>query len=145
MALTPGLRIGKGMITMHGKFNLSARAAAIGAEHGRLSASWAFDGDTEQSRYREVLKGIEADDPAVLDSFREPGLSGEFADDFGLTDLDRALTTKECHDQGHKASDHDDWSAACDAYEEAARNAFWAAIEATCREHLTEAAAATEA
>ncbi len=60
---------------------LTARAREMGADHGKSAASWYFDGNTSDETYRAVLAGIDAGDPAVLDTFPSSPLSGEWADD----------------------------------------------------------------
>jgi len=63
------------------------RVWAKAQENGKAAASWVFDGNTPASTYRDVLKGIREGDPAVLDRFREPSLSGEYADDYSEDQL----------------------------------------------------------
>jgi len=60
--------------------DILAAARRDGAEAGRNAASWCTDGNTTLETYRAILRGIEDGDPAVLDAYRVPDLSGEYAD-----------------------------------------------------------------
>ncbi len=115
---------------------LTEQAAKIGTEHGRNAASYVFDGNTTDDTYRAVLAGIDDGDPQVMDAYRTPGLSGEYGDDYSERDLISDLTSDECRDQGHDASDHEDWDDAASAYSDAASEAFWAEIERIARDHV---------
>ena len=108
-----------------------------GAKVGKNSAGWCFDGNTSDSTYRRVLKGIEDGDPEVLDRFTPPNLddpkegdpcSLSLAGDYDLIDLDTAGPTK----QGERILDD-----VCSTWEGAALNAFWGEIERTCRTMLS--------
>ncbi len=57
-----------------------AYATAEGTANGRAAASWYFDGNTSDATRAVVLRGIEDGDPAVLDTFPAPDLSGQWAD-----------------------------------------------------------------
>jgi hypothetical protein len=104
------------------------RAADLGREHGRNAASWAFDGNTAEETYRRVLQGIEDGDPAIVDLYREPGLSGEFADDYTSSDL--------MFDLGIEDQETEYQDELCLAWENAATEAFWDAITDQCRKHV---------
>jgi hypothetical protein len=100
-------------------------ARKIGAEHGHAAGTWAFDGNTTRETYEWAVKGIDDGDPAVLDSFpTEPhGIGGEYSarqlcDDI---DVDYDLTETGEVDQ------------ITEAYEQAARDAFWAEVERAAR------------
>jgi len=104
-----------------------AEARKLGADAGNAGASWCYDGNTKPEWYAHVLKGIRDGDPAVYDMFRVPDLSGEFAD----TPTDRTLAA----DLDLDLDDDDDrltLDDACDAYIEAASEAFWSDIERAC-------------
>jgi hypothetical protein len=104
------------------------RAGEIGADHGRAFASWAFDGNTPAATFAWALDGIDAGDPAVLDGFAEPTLSGEWADGYTLADL--------AHDTGLDIDDPGDAESldvASATYEDTAREVFWAEVEQTAR------------
>ena len=106
------------------------KSAGIGA------AGWALDfGRMTQRQEREtaerVLRGIEEGDPAVLDSFRVPNLSGEFADD----PTPRSLA------EDYGLSDDDpraEWlvDEICTAWEDAASESFWQKLAEDCRDSL---------
>jgi len=99
-----------------------------GRRAGKAAASWAFDGNTSDETYARVLRGIDDGDPEVLDSLREPNLSGEWADD----PTPRTLQDDYAVSDARWESIGDD---VCDAWECAARDTFWAAIEETGRIH----------
>jgi hypothetical protein len=108
------------------------RAARKDGRHAGLSAaSWVFDGNTTDETYKTVLRGLEDGDPAVLDSFRVPNLSGEFAGETSSKTLaDEYELTED--------NDPDGWrlDAVCQAWEDAASAAFWGSIEREARFHL---------
>jgi len=111
-----------------------AHARQIGAEHGRNAASWVFDGNTDGETYRRVLAGIEAGDPAILDSFddRIPCIGG--AGDYDQEDL-----AGELGFDGWPALSETDAAmldSAADAYGEAAGDAFWTEVERAARMHV---------
>jgi hypothetical protein len=109
--------------------NTTEQAASIGREHGTNAASWVFDGNTPDHAYRDVLQGIEDCDPEVLDAYRVPDLSGEFADDYSEQDLVRDLDLSE--------GDDEIVSEAANAYLDAASESFWSEVERIAREHIT--------
>ena len=106
-----------------------ALADQIGASHGKNAAGWVFDGNTTDETYARYLKGIEDGDPMVLDSLREPSLSGEYADDYTSSDL--------LSDLGVEDEDTEYQDELCTAYEDAARAAFWDEVERVARQHVT--------
>ena len=108
--------------------SLADQAAKIGAEHGRNAASWVFDGNTPAETYATVLRGLEDGDPAIYDMFREPSLSGEFADDYTSSDLmyDLGISDESTHYQDEL----------CDAWQESASESFWSEVERIAREHV---------
>ena len=103
-------------------------AEAIGTDHGKIAASWVFDGNTTRESYARYLKGIENGDPETMDSLCEPSLSGEYADDYDeqmlAVDLDLGMedieTLEEC----------------AEAYNRAAASAFWLEVERMARYQL---------
>lgn len=105
-----------------------------GADAGRSAASWAFDGITSTDTYRAVLNGIKDGDPAVLDMYRLPNLlpnlSGEYADEPTPNTLREAYCVES--DARWEAIEFD----VCDAWETACSDAFWSAVEETCRDML---------
>lgn len=108
------------------------RAEEIGREHGVNAASWVFDGNTTEATYRAVWNGIQEGDPAIMDGFRTPSLSGEFAGEYDQDDLARDLDLDG--DGSMEAADELDSHA--DAYVTAASGAFWAAVEMAARKAL---------
>jgi hypothetical protein len=99
--------------------NVTERAEQIGREHGKSAATWA---EIDSTNAATILAGIDDGDPAVLDMFRTPDLSGEFAGDYLSCDLASDLGIE----------DSDDLDDVCRAYLDAASEAFWDAIESTC-------------
>jgi hypothetical protein len=63
------------------------RVVAIAHSYGIAAAQWIFNGNTTDEAYRHVLAGIESGDPEVLDAYRTPDLSGEYAGDYTEDDL----------------------------------------------------------
>ena len=111
------------------------KAAEIGTSHGRNAAGWVFDGNTPAAVYAEVLKGIEDGDPQVMDAYRAPDLSGEFADSYS-----EHLLIAETGLGDAELMPDDEWneavSEAANAYNDAASAAFWAEVERVAREHV---------
>lgn len=105
---------------------LTIDAARIGTEHGRSAATWV---EISSANAGQILAGITDGDPAVMDSFREPDLSGEFAGDYTERDLAGALGI------GEDSYALDD---AATAYLDAASTAFWQALEHRCRVTVLE-------
>jgi hypothetical protein len=111
--------------------NHIAKAAEIGKAHGTNAASWVFDGNTSTETYRRVLNALEIADTAILDQYRVPDLSGEFADDYSETEL-----WDDCDLDPENAEDVIASADVSDAYEEAVIQAFWAEVERVARYHL---------
>lgn len=115
-------------------------AARIGRENGRAAASWVFDGNTSRATYAKVLKGILDGDPEVMDAYREPSLSGEYACDYtsdalmcdlGLDpDLDYQGDTEEALQSAEARAELEEM------YEQTARDTFWWAIEEAARKQI---------
>lgn len=109
---------------------LCADAAALGRDAGLASASWVFDGNTDESTYRAVLAGIEDGDPMVLDSFNWPNLSGEWVGDPTPQSL-----MSELGADGLTPEEEDDL---CRIWEESASDAFIGEVERTARYMLAD-------
>src|ERR1019366_10814787 len=103
------------------------QASKIGAEHGRNAASWVFDGNTSDETYRRVLAGIGDGDPRIMDSYRTPDLSGEYAGDYTDSDLAADLGISQGSDEMDDAAT---------AYNDAASEGFWSEVERVAREHV---------
>jgi hypothetical protein len=101
-------------------------ASRLGREVGISAASWVFDGNTSLETYQRYLRGIEDGDPLVMDSLREPSLSGEFAADYSERDLARDLGFGPDKDISDYA---ETWS-------QAASEAFWHEVERIARVHV---------
>lgn len=109
---------------------IERKAAEIGGRHGRNAAGWVFDGNTSEETYRRVLKGIDDGDPEVMDAYRAPDLSGEFADSYSEDDLAEELDTDR--------DTYDGWDEAANAYSDAAGASFWSEVERLAIEHLSK-------
>lgn len=114
-----------------------ARARRYGKDAGAAAADWATDfGRMTQTASRQtaerILRALADNDSAVLDSFRIPNLSGEYADD-----PTPATLAEDC------GLDPDDSRAEwltdelSSAWEEAAGKAFWRELERACRAELS--------
>ena len=103
-------------------------ARVRGHEHGRAAASWLFDGNTPDRTYREWLdRWMECDLPDDW-SPRSP-LSGEWAGESPREILSGILDN---------VTDPEDELAIMDAYEGAYYEAWYSAVESTCRYMLGE-------
>lgn len=74
-----------------------AYARDQGTRDGTAAASWYFDGNTIISAYCAVLVGIEEGDPAVLDTFPQPGDKG--GTDFDICDAYEAAFSDAVADE----------------------------------------------
>jgi hypothetical protein len=104
------------------------QAGKLGTDAGIAAASWVFDGNTSEDTYRRILQGIDAGDPEVYDTYREPSLSGEYADDYRSSDL--------AFDLGIEDRETGFIDECADAWAESASAAFWGEIERVCRVHV---------
>lgn len=104
-----------------------------GREAGEAAASWAIEPDRmTRGQMLATLRGIQAGDPAVLDNFCEPSLSGELRGDPTPASLAEELGVDPENES------HPDVGMLCEAWEEGMREAFWSAIEKTLMFHLKE-------
>lgn len=105
------------------------QAERLGKQCGTNAAEWAID-PSRMSREQmlAVLKGIEDDDPAVTDQFREPNLSGE----------NQGEPTPQSILEDVGAGDDTDSELIVEAWEGAARDAFWTKIQETLAFHTKE-------
>jgi hypothetical protein len=102
-------------------------ARTAGTEHGRAAATWAFDGNTTDETYATVVRGLDAGDPETYDGFGhlEPGIDGR----------DQYTSRQLCDDIGvdYDGTEVAEVAELAEAYEQAARDAFWADVERTAR------------
>ncbi len=113
--------------------DLVALATELGADAGRAAASWVTNGNTTPATYRRILQGIEDGDPEVFDAYRTPDLSGEYAGDpTPATLADELGLTADEDDDGSLITE------CCDAYCDAASQAFWDELERVCRVQLED-------
>lgn len=103
-----------------------SHATYLGWQAGTDQASWVFESDTPQEVYAKVLKGIEECDPAILEAYEPPDLSGKWADSWGPEQLACELDT---------TTEAEDFPLSMDQFEDAALTAFWYEIERACRKH----------
>lgn len=105
------------------------KARQMGTERGKAAASWVFDGNTTQETYRAFLQATEDGDPARDQWDHLSGwLSGEYGDDPRPQTLAHDLDLPTDTDDDMAAVDE-----ACDAYEDAAEEAYWAELERVAR------------
>ena len=98
------------------------------AQHdGRAAAQWVFDGTTDQATYQRFARGIAGGDPEVMDSVREPSLSGEFSGEFTEDQL-----MAEVGWVPHDGTDMRD--ALAEQYNQEVSAAFWHEVERLARE-----------
>jgi hypothetical protein len=81
---------------------LKESARRVGAQHGKGTATWVFDGNTSSETYAQWLKWIDDGDTEMWNDYRDP-LSGEYADDgtprellrwIDAFDIERDLTSE---------------------------------------------------
>lgn len=104
---------------------------AIAWRNGIAAASWVFDGNTTRETYERFLNGIESGDPEILDSVREPSLSGEYGDDYSEDDLMSEVGWVP-HDGTLLRDD------LANIYNETVSQAFWYEIERMARYQVEE-------
>ena len=102
-------------------------AREMGRAAGRAAATWFFDGNTTDETYASVARGVAEGDPEILDMFKVPDLSGEWAD--GLTP-DGLMARVYAHPERNR----DNEDAVCQAWEDGAQEGYMAEIERTLRE-----------
>jgi hypothetical protein len=107
---------------------LKAAARAAGKRAGTAAGSWAIDGNTSVETCRRILVAFDEGDPAFLDSFRYPDLSGEFSGDPTLRSLMEDLGLEE-GDPRYEWLESD----LCDAWTDAATLAFEREVIRACR------------
>lgn len=100
-------------------------AEKIGTETGIAAASWVFGDRTTPRTYAWYAEGIANIDPEVMDSLREPSLSGEYSDDYSESDLRSDLGF----------GPDDDIDAEAEAFNAAASAAFWGEVERIARQN----------
>lgn len=117
------------------RYRETMRAARVeGARAGKSAASW---WDDPRNDYAAVLDGLEAGDPAILDTLPWLDLSGQMAD--GPTDrdiLDRCVVGADATDADWEDGTVDE---VIDAFRDAHDDALRAEVERICRYHLSTA------
>lgn len=110
-----------------------ATAKKMGEEYGRNAAEWAIEPDRmSREQMLAVLRGIEDGDPAILNQFKEPDLSGEITGNQTVSGLTDALGIDPEDDS------QPDVALICEAWEEGAHDAFWSKIQETLLYHTKE-------
>jgi hypothetical protein len=105
------------------------QARADGADRGRAAASWKFDGNTTTRTYEAFLAGYTDGDPMVIDAYAPPSwFSGEMAGE-----STKELLGIEGIDDGRWPETPERIDAAIGAYEQAADDAYWRALERVAR------------
>lgn len=100
-------------------------AAGLALDFGRMTSA------QERETAERILRGIDDCDPAILDGFNVPGLSGECADD----PTPRSLA------EDYGVADDDpraEWliGELSTVWENAASESFWREVARSCRESL---------
>lgn len=99
-------------------------AKRLGRDAGEAAASWCIDGNTTDETKAKILKGYEDGDPEVMDMFRLPDLSGEWADGPTPRSLAEDIGIEE---------DDERLDDACSAWEEAVSDGFWNELIRSCK------------
>ncbi len=103
-------------------------AKAAGRHAGEAAASWATDGNTTPETARRIIDGYNDGDPEICDAFRVPDLSGEYAGDPTPQSLAEDLALDTDRDPDGTILDE-----ACNAWVDAASDAFWSVLIRDCR------------
>jgi hypothetical protein len=112
-----------------------AKAEKLGKAHGINAAEWAIQDSwggrvsspQDYKAAKAFLDGAEAGDPAILDQFTPPNLSGEWADSITPRSLIQEVI-EEAINGGITLTEEEE-SAICDAYETAAADGYWQELE----------------
>lgn len=116
-------------------------AAELGKRHGESAADWIIQDSWggrvtrgEKEAASAFLKGLENGDPAIMDGFNPPNLSGEYADDMTPQRLmDHCFRFED--DYAECADYEDD---ICLSYEDAASEAFWNTLQQSAESVISE-------
>jgi len=114
-------------------------AARMGRDAGVAAASWVSDGNLSREHYERLARMFDDGDPALDDYLpARPNLSGEWADDLTPAKLFEAVTGLDAHAEASWNVDnfHTVSEALCDAWEDAAGDAFTHECERLIREQL---------
>ena len=99
-----------------------AQAKRDGRAAGLNAAAWCIDGNTSDATCKAIADGLDSGDPAILDRFNVPNLSGEWAD----SPTPHSLASEYGIDAERRADALDE---VCSAWENAASDAFWMELE----------------
>jgi hypothetical protein len=102
---------------------LNERAERLGRRAGQAAGTWAIDGNTRADTARALLRGIDAGDPAVLDTMPDPHDDDEFSQEGVLLDLG-------VHPEG------DDADRVLESYRVGFDYGYWAEVERAARAML---------
>jgi hypothetical protein len=108
-----------------------AEAEKLGKAHGINAAEWAIQDSwggrvsspQDYQAAKAFLDGAEAGDPAIMDRFNPPNLSGEWADSMTPQRLIEAVY------DGDGELREGETDAICEAYETEAANGYWQELE----------------
>jgi hypothetical protein len=108
-----------------------AKAEKLGKAHGINAAEWAIQDSwggrvsspQDYQAAKAFLDGAEAGDPAIMDRFNPPNLSGEWADSMTPRSLIEEVT------EGEIMLAEEEADAVFQAYETEAANGFWQELE----------------
>lgn len=104
--------------------NIIREARRLGREAGENAASWCIDGNTTDETKARIIRGYDDGDPEIMDMFRLPDLSGEYADGPTPRSLAEDIGIEE---------DDERMDGACTAWEEAVSKSFWRELIHACR------------
>ena len=106
-----------------GRNIVEQEAYDLGKARAEAEATWYFDGNSDEATVRRFLQGIRDGDPEIGDQIGRAPLSGEFADDYSLGDLERDF----------QENDQDVLAEIAQAYEDG----YWETIEPAVEREAT--------
>jgi hypothetical protein len=113
-----------------------AEAEKLGKAHGINAAEWAIQDSwggrvsspQDYQAAKAFLDGAEAGDPAIMDGFNPPNLSGEWAD--SMTEADLLKAAFDGFDSDIiDTLEPEDIDEIANAYEQAASDSYWQELE----------------
>ena len=100
---------------------LNSRVEFLGRAAGRAAGEWAIAPERlPRAEMLRILQGIVDGDPAVMDAYVPPNLSGTYAGEWTPEKLAEILEISE---------EDVEFDVYCDTWETAAQTAFWGEIE----------------
>lgn len=119
-------------------------AAELGKRHGESAAGWIIQDSWggrvtrgEKEAASAFLKGFENGDPAIMDGFNPPNLSGEYAGDMTIEGL-LAHSVDGYDSDAVDILEPEESDEICAAYEDSASEAFWNTLQQSAESVLSE-------